>query len=462
MAGLNDPNFQAAMKINYLDPLNDLVVRRHVLLNRLDKNTKDVSGRHAYIPLISHRNPAVGSRKDTAAGATTIGPLFPEAGRQTYTSATYAMGMHYGRGSVSGPAQRKSRNDAGAFAQALDVEMQGLMKSLPDDLNRQICSMGNGRAASLSALGMTTATAQATSTLIYCQALDNFGVKVGDRVSFADITAGTGIVPTNGATVVGITLNTSDNGVANQHAVELSVASGASLTTADDAMYFGAGTSMTAESNSQSNEILGIRSIVDDGAIGADEQVVTEAFETHSGATSIGGITRSAANAFWQSKVMKTSGTKRTITQNLLFQAHLQSTAMNGASPNQIELYSSVATWGTVGMIQVGARVYNDTVDTVDMGFQFINIMGSKFFYDRDLHDGEIFYLSMEHIFLLTQTGYEFWDADGSVLRIAAGGNRDAMDFVLLRDIQLASNNLRTHTILGDLKNSMVIETTIH
>ncbi len=61
MAGLNDPNFQAAMKINYLDPLNDLVVRRHVLLNRLDKNTKDVSGRHAYIPLISHRNPAVGA-----------------------------------------------------------------------------------------------------------------------------------------------------------------------------------------------------------------------------------------------------------------------------------------------------------------------------------------------------------------------------------------------------------------
>ena len=190
MAGLATENFASAMKTLYLGPLNSQIFRSHVLLNRLEKNTKDVSGNFAYIPLISGRNPAVGSRKDPTA-AQGVGAKLPPAGRQSYTSATYTMGLHYGRGSVSGSAKRKSRTNAGAFAKAIETEMKGLMESLPDDLNRQVCGIGNGRAATLTA-------DQATSTVITCEARDNFQCKVGDRVAFADrSTVGTGITPTS-------------------------------------------------------------------------------------------------------------------------------------------------------------------------------------------------------------------------------------------------------------------------
>jgi hypothetical protein len=454
MAGLYDTDFQAAMKTFYLGPLNDQVTRAHVLLNRLDKNSKDVAGNFAYVPLISARNPAVGSRQDS----TSIGPLLPTAGRQTYTQATFTMGMHYGRGSVSGPSARKSRNNEGAFANALDTEMKGLMESLPDDLNRQVCGMGNGRAFSL--YGTTAGTAQASSTLIQAEARDHFSVKVGDRVHYLDSTAGTGPLPTSGTTVANITLNAATN----RHDVELTDITGDTVTKGVGAFYYGAidsGT-LTSESSSWATDILGIRALIDDGDIGDDEQDDTEAAEVlGDGNTTIGGITRSS-NAFWQSKVYGNSGTKRAVTQNLLFQAHLTSTAINGASPSDIEMYGSIATWGTVGMIQVGGRIYNDTIDTVDMGFQFINVMGSKFFYDRDLHDGEIFFLDMRHIFILTQGGYEFWDADGNVIRIAAGGNRDAMEFTFLRDAQLGASNLRAHSVLKDLKDTMTVEGTAH
>lgn len=450
MAGLFDTDFSAAMKTFYLDPLNDQVTRAHVLLNRLDKNTKDVAGNFAYIPLISARNPAVGSRQDSSS----IGPLFPTAGRQTYTQATFTMGMHYGRGSVSGPAARKSRNNQGAFATALDTEMQGLMESLPDDLNRQICGMGNGRAFSL------VSGSQSDTTLVQAEARDNFSVKVGDRVHYLDSTAGTGPLPTAGTTVAAITLDAASN----RHDIELADTTGANITAGTGSFYYGAidsGT-LTSEDSSWGSDILGLRALIDDGDIGDDEQDDAEGAEVLGDShTTIGGITRSS-NAFWQAKVYRNSGTKRTITQNLLFQAHLTSTGMNGADAGDIEMYASYPTWGTVGMIQVGARVYNESVQTVDMGFQFINIMGSKFFPDRDLHEGEIMFLDMRHIFLLTQTGYEFWDADGNVIRIAAGGNRDAMEFTLLRDIQLATSKLRSHSILKDLTDTMTIEGTLH
>ena len=455
MAGLNDTEFANAMKINYLGPLNDQVYRRHVLLNRLDKNTKDVSGRFAYVPLISSRNPGVGSRRDnysSSGGTGGVGAKLPAHGRQTYAAATYTMAQHYGRGSVSGTVMRKSRDSDGAFAKALDIEMQGLLATLPDDLNRQVCGMGNGRMGTLSA-------DQGASDVITFEARDTFGMRIGDRVHGADITAGGSFAPTNGTTVDDISFNAATN----RHDVTLAATTGASLTAADDAFYQGSGTAMDEEDSSRAQEMYGIRALVHDANIGSLEQIITEAAEMLDGSLSFAGIDRSvAANSFWRSKVDKKSGVLRTLTRTLLFQTHLTVTAQNGANPADIEMYMGPSMWGTLGMIQVGGRVFSDFTETVEMGWSFINVMGSKAFYDRDIHDNEIYFLDMTKIFLLTQGGYEFLDDDGRILRVSEGGTRDAWEFSVHRDVQLGSNNLRSHAVLGDLTSIMTVEGALH
>ena len=447
--GLQTADFTSIMKTRYIDPINDQTVRATVLLDRLEKKDNfDMSGNHAHIPLITARNPAVGSRKDSESG----GPKLPKHGRQTYSAATYEIGLHYGCGSVSGAVMRKSRDKAGAFGQALDQEMQGLMRSLPDDLNRQLTGIGNGRGASL--IGN-----QADSTVITCDARDNFQLKVDDRVSVANITTGVVIGPSAGTTVSAITLAAAG---ANTHTVTLALTVGAAVTVAEDAVYFGAETLADSEDISWGSDIYGIQSVVDDGNIGADETIDTAAAETLVGSvTKFGGITRSSTPV-WQSKVMGNSGTLRVLTETLVTEAHLHAISQGGATPGDLEWYMDVSTWGTLGMVQVGSRIYNDFSDTVEMGWEFIKIHGGKAFFDRDLPRNKMFLLNMKTIFLLTQGGYEMIDQDGNVLRAISGGGRDAWEFSLVRDIQLAANNLRSHVLIRDVSTTMTVEGTTH
>lgn len=445
--GLQTASFADVMKTRYIDPLNDQVVRAHVLLDRFEKISDfEMSGNYAVIPLIMNRNPAVGGRKDTGGG----GPKLPAHGAQTYAKATFQIGLHYGRGSVSGAVNRKSRDKAGAFAQALDTEMKGLMKSLPDDLNRQLCGVGNGRAASF--LGN-----QGTSTLYTCDARDVFSAKINDRVAVANITTGVEILPATGATVVAITL-----GTGNTHSIEIS-AVGGQVTPAEDALYFGKPADGDASADmSWAQEIYGIQALVDDGNIGADQTIDPAAAEMLDGSvTKFGGITRSTT-INWQSKVMANSGTKRTLTQNLLFEAYLHAISQGGAAPGDLELYMDYSVWGTLGMTQVGTRVYNDYKKTVEMGWEYIEVMGCKAFPERDLPPNTIFFLSMENLMLLTQGGYEMIDDDGNVLRMIAGGGYDAWEFSIRRDIQLAARGLKQHVKLGDLTTTMTVRGTTY
>jgi len=446
--GLQTGSFGDILKTRYLDPINDEVVRAHVLLDRLEKNSEDVSGEFAHIPLIAGRNPAVGSRTDTAGG----GPKLPAHGAQTYDRATFTMGLHYGRGSVSGAIRRKSRDKAGAFAEALDLEMKGLMQSLPDDLNRQVCSLGNGRAA-------TFITTQADSSVLLCDNRDQFTLKVGDRVHHVDITDANDWLPlAGGATVSDIAFDTA----ANTNTVTLSATIGDSMTPAAGALYFGGGgtANLTAEDSSHGQEIYGIPALVDDGDVGADETIVTEATEMLTASVaSVGGITRSSS-PFWQAKVYHnpvSAGTRRPLTQKILFEAHLYATAQGGANPKGMELYMSPSIWGTLGMIQVGSRIYNDYKKTVEMGWEYIEVNGSKAFYDRDLPRFCMFYLNMESIFLLTQGGYEMIDDDGNVLRVIAGGGRDAWEFSIQRDCQVGIKSGRRHVRVNDIEETMTV-----
>lgn len=439
--------FASAMKTFYLGPLNKQTFMETPILNRLQKNSDDVAGNYAYIPLITARNPGVGSRVDTSG----TGPTIPPAGAQSYQALTFRMAYHYGRGSISGPVMRNSRSNAGAFSRALDVEMQGLNERLPKDLNRQLWSYGHGRAATLASTQTSTKTMEFSSQAI-------FSCKVDDRVHFADITAGpsTRVKPTNGTTVAAINRDTDAAGSASttKHQVILAALSGLSLTYTADAMYFGAKTSMGAPDSSWGQEMFGIPAMIDDGSLAADEglgatTVAGEAGEFISNSLNFGGLARSS-NVTLKSTVLQnpsSAGTNRTLTVALMERMFLSCLA-NGAKASDLDYYSSAGLWATFGLLHIGDRIFNDFKETLQGGFIALKFNERPYFYDSDAPRDRIWFIDMSTVVFLTQGGYEMMDEDGSVLSRVA--NTDAYEFTLYRDCQLGANKCRTSGILDD------------
>lgn len=449
MAGLSTAEFADAMKTYYLPPLNDQVYRAKVMLNRIEKNSEHVEGNFAYVPLITGRNPGVGSRKDTAGN----GPKLPAAGRQSYDSATFKMAYHYGRGKVSGPVMRASKSNAGAFAKALETEMMGLSERLPEDLNRQVWSWGHGRAATLSGN-------QTTSTNITVNARAVFGAKIGDRVHFATIAAGATISPTTETTITDIAFYAT----ATTHTVTLSQASGRTVTAASDAMYFGAPESSTdTENSSRAQEMFGLLAVIDsDNTVGADEglggaaTVAANAGEFIDGTAHFGSIDR-ATVPIWRGQKLQNpagAGTLRATTVPSMEEAFL-TYIVNGGKEQSLEMYCSPGIFATIGLLHLGDRRFNDYKETLEGGFVAIKWNGRPIFMDRDCLENSLFFFDMSTIMLLTQTDYELMDEDGKVLNRIP--DRDAYEFTLYRDCQIASRKCKPNTWLGDLTSTMNI-----
>lgn len=440
-------SFSAAMKTYYLGPLNQQVHKAKVLLERLQKNSENISGNFAYIPLITGRNVGIGSRADTSGS----GPTLPQSGTQTYSAATFQMTYHYGRGRISGPVMRASKTSSGAFAKALDLEMQGLMESLPEDLNRQIVSYGHGRAATIQANGSTAQ--------VDVFATSNFNLRVGDRVHIAHIADGLGWLPTAGTTVSTITR---DN-AAGVHRLLLAASPGAAFTTGTDALYFGATPDsgvLAVVDSSRANDCYGIQAAVSGstGNVGAEENTVAVAAEFLTGSLNYGGINRSTS-PFWQAQWLRnpaTAGTNRPMTNAVLQQAWLTAVNIGGASPKNLEIYTNPGLWATLGLLHVGDRRYNDYKNTLEGGWEYLDYNGVKVLYDRDLPRDIMWFLDMTSLMLLTSSDYEFMDEDGTIMNRVP--NVDAWEFVLYKDIQLGCKNCSKNLKLDDLVSVANIE----
>lgn len=450
MAGLASVDFANAMKTFYLGPLNQQVAKATVMLDRLQKNSEDVSGNFAYLPLISGRNPGVGSRSD----ATGSGPTIPESGRQSYSRATFPMTYHYGRGQISGPVMRASKSSNGAFAQALDVEMKGLMESLPEDLNRQIWSYGHGR------VGTLMVNAGATSTTFSLGNGSVFNGKIGDRVYFATIAAGATPGPIGGTTIT----NISRDFTATTHQITLAADADRAVTTGTDTLYYGFKTGGTIGDNdsSRANDMWGIPAAISGAdSVGSEEEVATVADELLVNALNFGDIARST-NTFWKAQWLRNpaaAGTNRPITNAVLQQGYLTAINVGGANPKNIEAYTNVGIWQTIGLLHIGDRRYSDYQETLEAGWIFLKYNGVKIFFDRDAPRDILWWLDMSTLFLLSQSGYELMDEDGSVLSRVT--DRDAYEFTLYRDVQLGANNCTKNVRQDDLQAVNHIEAII-
>ena len=129
------------LKEYYLGPVAEQLNNEVLLLSRLESRSEDLVGRRAYVPLHYGRSAGVGARAESAA--------LPTAGQQAYEKAVYDLKYLYGRIEVTGPSMAKTKNEAGAFLQALKSELDGIRADLKKDLARQVYGKGDGKIATV-------------------------------------------------------------------------------------------------------------------------------------------------------------------------------------------------------------------------------------------------------------------------------------------------------------------------
>lgn len=263
--------FDDVLKYDYLGPIQEQFANSNILMKRLERNSEDVGGKKAVVPLHKSRNTGVGSRAD--------GGALPTAGNQGYDTADYNCAYTYGRIQISGPTIKASRSNKYAFVKAVDSEIQGTLKDLKDDVNRQLHGDGTGQLCLLNGdpgTG-TTLTADNPGTM-YLSA----GMKLH-------------IVAPNSTTAGDFRSNVGEKTVASKTsatAVEVSTAFHADAADND----------IVVRSNNYRLEMMGLKGIVKSSDPGTSFYC--------------GGISRATAgNEFWKAEELENSGTARKLTQ---------------------------------------------------------------------------------------------------------------------------------------------------
>ncbi len=134
-AGTGEIEF--ALKQFYLPGMEEQKNNARVLLANLERNERDVSGSHAYVPVLLGRNWGIGMRANRKA--------LPDPGAQVGQRARIPMKYAFGRLLVTLHAMTASKNMQGSYDTVIDVETEGLMEDLPKDINRQFFLDGTGK-----------------------------------------------------------------------------------------------------------------------------------------------------------------------------------------------------------------------------------------------------------------------------------------------------------------------------
>lgn len=129
------------MKNFYLGPIQSQLNNEILVQQLLGWTSENLEGLKAVLPLHSARSGAVGSRGELES--------LPTAGSQGFAQATYDLAYHYGMVQVSGQAIAKTASQAGAFLQAMKVELDGIRDDLAMGFARQIYGTGDAVVASL-------------------------------------------------------------------------------------------------------------------------------------------------------------------------------------------------------------------------------------------------------------------------------------------------------------------------
>ena len=400
----NLSNFDAALKIDYLPVIREQLNNSSILLNKVQRNERDVTGKEWRMTAHYARNSGVGAGSETA---------LPTAGNQAYLNPYDTVAYNRARITVSGPVMKASRNDKGAIIRALDSEIQGAVRDAKKEVNYQLHNDGTSRRCLVNGdpgTG-TTLTVDAPGTnylydgMIVDIIADDTGVATDTDVTISTVDSAT-------ACTVSAAL---DTGIAdNDWVIRADSHDGAGITPSD------------------SYEMMGIKGIVDDATY----------------VTTLHNVSRSSY-AWWKCSTFTNddnSGTNRDLTLDLIQEA-ISAVEKNGDNVNLI--ISGVDLRDAYASLLVADKRFVNTLD-LDGGFKALEYSGIPWVADTDCQPNTIFFLNTDRLFLMQMSDWDWMDEDGAVLSRVSGS--DAYEAALFWYSDLATDRPRSHSFLRDVQ----------
>jgi len=391
------------LKEYYLGPVAEQLNNEVLLLSRLESRSEDLVGKRAYVPLHHGRSGGIGARAE--------GVALPAAGRQDYDKAVYDLKYLYGRVEVTGPSMAKTKNETGAFLQALKSELDGIRNDLKKDLARQVYGNGSGVVGTVSAdaANSTTVAYVGTEVIRKGQLYPGFVATIYDASATADL-AGT-------HTVSSVDLSAGT--------VTFSAAVGATFAAGDQIRRAGVTTKTPAEGNtySLSDEVDGIQRIVADSA------------------TALGGITPTGANAWWDNQRVAVSGA---LTLEAI-QKGLNLARIAGGMPTSV-ITSLGVQREFYDLLDQAVQYTNPESLNYAAGFKTLSYNGMPIIADIDAPYGKMYIMDESTMKVFSDQDWHFLDADGMTLRQVSG--YDAFEAVMTRYMNLGATKRNNHAVL--------------
>lgn len=383
--------FDRALKELYAPAMNDMPInKKRVLLSRIERDAsrRSLVGRRFLEPINMRGSQGLGAR--AASGAT------PTSGNQTIIEALIPPTYNYGTVVFNLPTIYASRNDAGAFARVMDVEMGGMRRDAQNELNRQL--HGNG----LGSLGQANGAGSSTTALV---------MDAGHAVK-------TGMI-------IDIYTNSSGDPSATKQvdSVTVSSVSGTTVTLATTETW--SDNAHVVREDNRGNEITGIKAAV-------------------ASTGTYMGINRSTYSE-WASSEVAAGGAD--ISDALVMQTILAAEE-NGEGDVDVVL-TDYTQFRRYGNSLVGDRRYGTSM-TLPSGFVGIEVANAVMLADRDCVAQVAYALDMSTFTYLQMTdGWEWDDTDGNILHKQEGGV--TYEGVLLNYGELYCRDPRANALLSGL-----------
>ncbi len=170
--------YESVLKEIYDGYIRDNATKKTVLLGELER-TKDFTvdvpnGRYYYVPAVLGLPQGVNTTGE-------YGPL-PESGRSVTAGATYFSVQHTGTVKFSFRAQNAGKGDRAGWMDIPSMEMDNVVSSLRQSMNRQMFGDGSGIIAQCSAMGVAGNNIPVDTTKwIYAHATNGMYVDIVDR-----------------------------------------------------------------------------------------------------------------------------------------------------------------------------------------------------------------------------------------------------------------------------------------
>lgn len=396
------------LKVRYIGTIRQQFNKSTVLLDKIGRSSQPVSGKTFTVPLHTGRHTYAG------AGRAEYGTL-PAAANQKYSETIVPPKYLYARIEVTGPTIAATRDNMGAFVQALESEVDGVTRDFKRAVNRQL--NGDGR----DALAFWTTADDTSGTTVDDGAgnafvhLEPVGTMKCDLIDASDH-----------STVLGdsLTVTLGAKGASSYAITWTGTVSGSA-----DGDYL-------VLEDSLGYQMMGVDGIIDDGdpALGALQSLAV------------------SSNPFWKAQVFGNSGTARQLAfedMQEVLDAIETNTAYESAKPEGLFMFSSHGMRRAYYKLCIAERRHINTME-LDGGWKALDFNGIGWVVDPQASKGNIKFINPDTMKIFQMgDGIDWMDRDGSYLTRVA--DKDSYEGVLFWYANLAALSRNGNGRLEDL-----------